>query len=154
MQDLHASSNEAAKLYAAKSELASLTSAIELHAQTHGRPPLETGTASLPDLPDTRRDGSPSGLAGRRDPWINAYVYRLDRTVPNGFIVYSTGANGKDEHGGGDDVVAAAKDYCASYPHSCANDTFGWAKPIFVGLLLYVAFRLTRRLRGRRTDTR
>lgn len=56
----------------------------------------------------------------RHDAWSQAYVYRIAPTVGKGFVLYSLGANGVDEHGGGDDVTVWRKGYtCAQYQENC-----------------------------------
>lgn len=39
------------------------------------------------------------------DPWGNSYGYKPDSTSPKGFFLYSFGPDGKDDGGGGDDIV-------------------------------------------------
>jgi hypothetical protein len=56
-----------------------------------------------------------------KDYWGHPYAYRLTSTTP-GFALYSTGKNGIDENGGGDDVVGWEKHYmCSDYGVNCAN---------------------------------
>ena len=39
------------------------------------------------------------------DPWGNGYAYKADSAAPKGFFLYSFGPDGKDDGGGGDDIV-------------------------------------------------
>jgi len=52
------------------------------------------------------------------DPWGNPYVYRS--SAAEHFVVYSTGVDGIDEGGAGDDVTTSDKEYeCSTYGVNC-----------------------------------
>lgn len=57
-----------------------------------------------------------------KDPWGHVYVYRL-HAGKDAYELYSSGANGIDEQGAGDDVTGKDKHYdCATYGYDCPPD--------------------------------
>jgi len=78
-----------------------ISGALGAYKADHGRYPTESEglAALLPSNPNSRNayvDDNPI------DPWGNPFVYRL--TPTGGFQVYSTGPNGVDDRGVGDDI--------------------------------------------------
>ncbi len=90
-----------------KNDMRSFESALNLfHLENDSYP------SSLTELEST---GSMRGYLKKvsRDPWGGDYVYRR---VSDGYLIYSPGRDGKDDSGGGDDVVKEDKEYtCESY---------------------------------------
>jgi len=58
------------------------------------------GSGGLQDLVDQKLLGSLP-----LDPWGNGYGYKTDSSASKGFFLYSFGPDGKDDGGGGDDIV-------------------------------------------------
>jgi hypothetical protein len=84
-----------------------------LPSEAEGLQSLAEGSAPLLDrVPD--------------DPWHHPYVYRRTSEAP-GFVVYSRGADGVDDHGAGDDITTPAKSYrCETYYDDCAGTLPWW----------------------------
>jgi len=82
----------------------------------------QSKNGSLPDELTALEDqpGKPGILPKLRpDPWGNQYIYRR---VPSslGYLLYSTGVDGVDDSGQGDDVTDSPKQYsCADYGMNC-----------------------------------
>ena len=93
------------------------------------------------------------------DPWLHPYVYRRIAGAP-GFVVYSKGADGVDDHGAGDDVTTSAKSYrCETYYDECAGSLPWWRNVAlaasFLGGLAWLAFSAVRAsVRGVRSARR
>lgn len=124
-------------------------SAAERHrlpSEAEGLPSLAEGTASLLDrVPD--------------DPWHHPYLYRRTTQAP-GFVVYSMGADGIDDHGAGDDITTSAKSYrCETYYDECAGSLPWWRNVAlatsFLAGVAWLAFSAVRAVvRGARTAHR
>jgi hypothetical protein len=70
------------------------------------------------------------------DPWGHEPILR--HVGPNdGFVVYSVGADGVDQLGGGDDVITGPKKYeCGVYGIDCPLPAVEWVRFVsFLGLL-------------------
>ncbi|MDR3480815.1 MAG: type II secretion system protein GspG [Burkholderiaceae bacterium] len=81
--------------------------------QTGSFPSNENGTEQL------ARGGNPFLIGPVSDRWGRPYIYRRISTAP-GYVVYSTGFNGIDEHGEGDDITTPDKKYgCKVYGVGC-----------------------------------
>lgn len=113
-------------------DLPALTSALELFVHKHGKPPGDVeGLSALVCVQSSEMNCIPHL---HKDPWLHSYVYRRVAEPP-GYMVYSIGAHGVDEHGGGDDIVTWPKHYtCREYGVGCIH---------IVGLLEFGAFALT-----------
>lgn len=100
-------------------QLPTLASVLELFVQKHGQPPGEReGLAALVCSQPAETNCIPH--LGP-DPWLHPYMYRLTTQSP-GYMVYSVGANGIDERGGGDDIVTWPKQYsCREYGVGCPH---------------------------------
>ena len=60
------------------------------------------------------------------DPWRHPFVYRMTSQGP-GFVVYSSGRDGIDEQGAGDDVTTRDKSYrCLDYYGDCPLTPRWW----------------------------
>ena len=97
-----------------------LSYALESFIREHGRAPEESeGLAALV----CARPGDAGHCLSHlpKDPWSHPYVYRRIGRAP-GYMVYSIGADGVDEGGGGDDIVTWAKEYsCSEYGVGCLH---------------------------------
>jgi hypothetical protein len=90
-----------------------------------------------------------------QDPWGHPYVYRRT-AAPPGFVLYSMGADGIDDHGAGDDITTRDKSYrCETYYEDCRGSAPWWRNVALVtaflaaaGWLVFCAVR-TRLLRAR-----
>jgi hypothetical protein len=70
-----------------------------------------------------------------RDPWGNDYVYRIDDE--GHYVLYSVGANARDEIGAGDDVTTPEKEYeCSTYGVDCGPSALTIGGFIALTLLL------------------
>ena len=111
---VHADSLRVTKAVA---EIAELRQQVEAYRVDHGAYPK-----SLDDV----RPGQHS-----LDPWGQPYVYRAsDRTL----VLYSTGKNGSDEQGQGDDVVSWNLLRHEFYPEVGARGPVRWLIPIAIGI--------------------
>ncbi|MEK8035017.1 type II secretion system protein GspG [Ideonella sp. DXS29W] len=74
-------------------------------------------------LPDTLDQLVPEFLERLpKDRWSAAYGYRRDATNPQ-FLLYSTGADAKDQAGAGDDIVEWEKESdCKVYGAGCLSE--------------------------------
>lgn len=84
------------------------------------------------------------------DPWGRAYIYRTTPGAP-GFEVHSSGLNGIDEHGAGDDLTTRDKSYrCEDYYDDCPLTPRWWKSwtpiAIFAASLAWLGVRLKARL--------
>lgn len=137
------------KIVQAFSDLGLLSDAIERSSHQRGRLPSETdGLESLAAGSDSVLGNVP------RDPWSHPYVYRRTPEAP-GFIVYSVGKDGIDDHGAGDDVTTTDKSYrCETYYDECTGSLPWWRNialaTAFLGGLGWLVFNAARRLRARR----
>ena len=86
------------------------------------------------------------------------YIYR-QMPDPPGFVIYSRGADGIDDHGAGDDITTPGKSYrCETYRDECAGSLFWWRNIALAGaflgglgwLVFNTARSAARRLRARR----
>lgn len=120
--------------------------------QGHRLPSDAEGLESLASGPDQRLDRVP------QDPWSHPYIYLLTPDPP-GFVIYSRGADGIDDHGAGDDITTPGKSYrCETYRGECAGSLLWWRNialaSAFLGGLGWLVFDTTRsaarRLRARR----
>jgi hypothetical protein len=76
------------------------------------------------------------------DPWRNPYLYRVSND--ESYVLYSVGADCRDEYGAGDDVTSREKEYeCATYGVDCAPDV-----PTSVALSLLLSSGLVGLARG------
>lgn len=67
------------------------------------------------------------------DPWGHPYLYRGSANGA-GYLVYSSGKNGVDEHGAGDDITDKAKNYtCSDYGVNCPIENVAWAALLLLG---------------------
>jgi|HubBroStandDraft_5_1064220.scaffolds.fasta_scaffold641354_1 hypothetical protein len=83
------------KVNQAKTDIRAMRMAIDLFHAREGRYP--TDSEGLSALVPVYLRSVP------KDPWIHAYIYRYEGTgMPS---LYSSGPNGSDEHGEGDDVT-------------------------------------------------
>ena len=81
------------------------------------------------------------------DPWGSPYVYRA--TSEGGFVLYSVGADGLDNNGGGDDVTTRDKTYeCSTYGVDCGPDP--WAVGMLLALGSFLGSGLVGLVRGAR----
>jgi hypothetical protein len=97
-----------------KQDILTIETALHTFKTRHGNyPTQEGGLASL--------DGSIIKRL-RADRWGGGYRYYVD---PNGMpVVYSSGANRRDEAGLGDDIIAGDKAYrCEDYEAYCLRAT-------------------------------
>jgi hypothetical protein len=101
-------------------DLPVLSYALELFVREHGWPPDEReGLAAL--VCSAPSDEGHCIIHLSNDPWSHPYVYRRIGRAP-GYMVYSIGADGVDEGGGGDDIVTRAKEYsCSEYGVGCLH---------------------------------
>lgn len=120
--------------------------------QRHRLPSDAEGLESLASGPDQMIDRVP------QDPWSHPYVYR-QAPDPPGFVIYSRGSDGIDDHGAGDDITTPDKSYrCETYRDECAGSLPWWRNvalaTAFLGGLGWLASGATRsaahRLRARR----
>ena len=82
-------------------------------AAGHRLPTDAEGLESLATGDDKSLDRVPT------DPWRHAYIYRRTPEPP-GFVLYSAGYDGVDDHGTGDDVTTFDKSYdCETYYGEC-----------------------------------
>ena len=140
------------KIDQAFADLDLLRSSVQASSQRHGRlPGDDDGLASLAMEPDRMLDRVPN------DPWSHAYVYRRTQESP-GFVVYSVGKDGIDDHGAGDDVTTRGKSYrCETYYDECAGSPRWWRNLALataslgglIWLLLSALFGVARSLRAR-----
>jgi len=119
------------KIVQAFTDLGLLHQTIELSAgQQHRLPSEAEGLQSLAEGSARLLDRVPS------DPWRHPYVYRRTADAP-GFVVYSMGADGVDDHGAGDDITAPAKSYrCETYYDECAGTLAWWRNIALAGSFL------------------
>lgn len=100
-------------------DLPVLTHAMEWFVQEHGRPPDER--EGLAALVCSHPEEMHCIQYLSKDPWLHPYVYRRINRTP-GYMIYSVGADGIDERGGGDDIVTWPKEYsCAEYGVGCLH---------------------------------
>ena len=111
-----------AKQFTAQTMIASLETALALYHTDFGAYP-DSGIDNLVDLlTDSAVYGSYSAWQGPYislkekdvsgsfpnksviDPWGAAYHYTLEATPPPAYKIWSSGPNGTDESGGGDDI--------------------------------------------------
>ena len=106
-----------------------------LPSEAEGLQSLAQGSAPLLDkVPD--------------DPWQHPYVYRRIADAP-GFVIYSRGADGLDDHGEGDDITAPDKSYsCKTYYDECAGTLPWWRNAAlaasFLGGVAWLVFSALR----------
>jgi hypothetical protein len=75
------------------------------------------------------------------DQWGHLRVYR--QRADGQAQIYSAGANGKDEEGGGDDVVVGPKTYsCQDYGVNCPRSLSEWGKISILAVALCSALAL------------
>jgi len=117
---IHASLTRAVdlKITSAFQELQILRQALLLYRQKTGEWPSPAQGLGVLSRPLA---GERSLLASiPRDPWGSEYRYVGAGNGPGEPLVYSTGANGLDERGAGDDVTTPAKHYaCSTYGIDC-----------------------------------
>jgi hypothetical protein len=101
-----AEAGEPAAAYATRAALHQLRTAIET---------FEAATGAVPEnrkqLGVVARLHAPAVVLGQGVPldgWGNPFVYRRTTPETGGWLLYSAGANGRDEQGSGDDVGAGA----------------------------------------------
>jgi general secretion pathway protein G len=100
-------------------DLPTLSLVLESFVHDHGEPPTEAEGLSALVCTQPNRTDCINRLFP--DPWLHPYAYRRIAKAP-GYIVYSVGANGIDERGGGDDVVTWPKHYtCREYGVGCVH---------------------------------
>jgi hypothetical protein len=143
------------KIDAALSTLEVLRMVAERSAEeTHRLPTEDEGLQPFTTGPGARLDFVP------QDPWGHPYVYRRTGRPP-GFVLYSRGADGVDDHGAGDDITTRDKAYsCEVYYDQCRGSLPWWRdvslEAAFLAAaawLVYCAVR-TRLLRSRRARAR
>ena len=125
--------------------------------ETHRLPTEDEGLQPFMTGPGARLDYVP------HDPWGHPYVYRRT-AAPPGFVLYSMGADGVDEHGAGDDVTTRDKSYrCETYYDECPGSLPWWRNVSLVAAFLAAAswlvycavrdrMRRTRRARALRQE--
>ena len=94
----------------------------------------ETGSLPTDELGLAQLTTGPSPFMRRvmPDSWGHPYKYRRISTAP-GFVIYSVGYNGIDEHGEGDDITTSEKKYsCKEYGIGCAAKISVIMKTIFL----------------------
>jgi type II secretion system protein G len=97
--------NPSRKITAAKADLANLKTAMTVFEIDNGRfPTTGEGLQALVKNPANLPDWHAALDKVPLDPWGNPYIYRCPGTNGNDFDMYSTGPNGRDDHGGGDDI--------------------------------------------------
>lgn len=118
--------------------------------QQHRLPTQDEGLQPFTTGPGARIDYLP------HDPWDHAYVYRRTAT-PLGFVLYSVGADGVDDHGAGDDITTRDKSYsCEVYYDECPGSLPWWRnvslEAAFLAAVAWLVFcaARTRMLRARR----
>lgn len=88
----------------ARVRLGTVRQALELYKKDHGAYPTEQQSlAVLCDQPSQR--GYLVCKKGVNDPWLHPYVYKAPSPQNLSYQVYSSGPNGIDEGGGGDDIT-------------------------------------------------
>jgi len=90
---------EFAKEQRARGDIQAIFTQVQMHEMRSGGVPLQEseGLAALV--------GKGKGFAELpKDPWGEAYVYKIDNAAPKGFRVYSKGPDRQDNNGGGDDI--------------------------------------------------
>lgn len=98
----------------------------EVRSKTGGLPDLALGLQSLVGV-DLGKSGQLSELP--TDPWGNPYLYAvIEGSI--GYMVYSSGFDGRDDKGLGDDVTTRDKKYsCDTYGLNCpptATELIAW----------------------------
>ncbi len=113
--------------------------AITKSVSSTGIVPEERPSHRLPDVRSEKWNESISTTHLNFDPWGQPFRYRTT-SESRGFIVYSVGINGIDEHGAGDDVTDSTKRYrCEDYRHNCdRNVHFAAILAMLVGFTLLV----------------
>lgn len=103
-----------ARLLASLNDIAVLSQAVEIYRKDSGDFPTESqGLQVLVSSTPPVLDKLP------HDPWGRPYIYRRMPSTP-GFELHSTGLNGRDEGGAGDDVNSRDKAYrCENYQVNC-----------------------------------
>jgi hypothetical protein len=121
------------KITQAQQDLVSFQMALDLYKAQRGTFPSEQeGLGAL------------VGVSLERviaDPWGNRYVYhRIDRG--GGYRLYSRGRYGRNDGGGGDDVITTPKTYrCADYGVNCPptpRDLVVWSLTFVAAVSLIV----------------
>jgi hypothetical protein len=117
---------------AAFADMDTLRNAVALFASERHRLPTEAeGLDVLAAGDDKLLDRVPS------DPWQHPYRYRLTASGA-GFEIHSSGRDGIDQHGAGDDVTTADKSYrCMDYYNDCPLDMRWWSS--WAPFLLFLA---------------
>jgi general secretion pathway protein G len=133
-------------------EMQLLRQTIDLfHVEHHRFPSADRGLLEL------THGSSPFIKRLPRDPWGRPYVYHLAGDGGT-YSLYSTGLNGLDEAGAGDDVTTPEKSYsCTEYGLNCAYTlkriAFGVASAAFLASLIVligsIAWWIIRRARHR-----
>jgi len=137
----------------ARVEIQTLRWALESFRGDYGRfPSDQEGLDALPHPPDEDHGPYIKKRVPPKDPWDRAYIYRSSPTGDR-FTLYSSGRNGVDEQGEGDDIVSGQKKYaCEEYGVGCPCDSTRVVAVIGslflgVGLAFYGIGLLVRRLR-------
>lgn len=141
------------RITAAFSDVGVLRNSVALFARERHRLPTEAeGLDVLATGQDKLLDRVP------RDPWGHPYIYRLTSDGAD-FEIHSSGHDGIDEHGAGDDVTTASKSYrCMGYYNDCPFEGRWWLSwlpfVLFLGSFAWLCIRaiaglmwLARRLR-------
>ncbi len=118
----------------------------------HRYPGTDEGLAVLVAKPDNAPAGwRPYLRRLPKDAWGNAYLYRLEAHQGEAFMLYSKGADGRDDRGLHDDIVNWDKDYPCGLIRPCPTACEMVKLPaIVLGLLAWLAliglvvFRLLR----------
>ena len=115
---------------------------VDLQALSHGLATFASQHGRLPTQVQGLRALVSAGLLDRipDDPWHRSYVY-VTVSEPPGFKLYSRGANGVDEHQGGDDITAFAKNYTRTdYREFClSNQIMDRSGPALLLVALFAA---------------
>lgn len=136
MPQLHGSGYSRAET---KWRLASLSQSLQMFKlDNHRYPSTSEGLAILVSLPqDSQLPGWRQYMReAPKDIWGRPFVCSMDATGNDHFTVHSMGPDGKDEKGGGDDVVLWEKEYPCEPYHECLEEakdcTFYFSAVLFL----------------------
>jgi general secretion pathway protein G len=92
---------DSSKVRTAETQVKMLKMALQTYRLDLGTYPPNLAALSTPPSNTQGWDGPYLGELLPLDPWNNAYVYELDASAPQGFYMYSLGADGVR---GGEDI--------------------------------------------------